>query len=76
MADNQFVVYQCDTQTRWDTVAQWAYADPTMIQPIIAANPSLIINAPIPQGTKVLVPIYDNSSSGQLPTSSLPPWAS
>jgi hypothetical protein len=75
MADNQFVIYNATTKTRWDAVAQWAYADPFNISPIIAANPHLIIEAPIPQGTKVLVPIKYDSTSGQLPSSSKPPWA-
>lgn len=71
----QYVIYATKQLTRWDTIAQWAYGNCVLIEPIISANIPIPINAPIPAGVNVLVPIRDDSADASLPSSQLPPWA-
>ena len=56
---------------RWDTVAWKAYGDPMRFLDIADANPKVPLDAVIPSGTKLMVPVID---AVELDTNLLPPW--
>jgi len=56
---------------RWDQIAWTYYGDPTLISPIIMANPSVPIVAALDPGTQIMVPLLEQS---QPVASELPPW--
>jgi phage tail protein X len=64
-------IYQTKTNERWDQIAYRAYGDSTMISGIIEANPSVAITDIIPQGTRLYIPINEETETF---TNVLPPW--
>jgi len=60
---------------RWDLVAYRAYGDPTMIEPIVRANPGLAVNgivpATLPPMVELRVPILPEPT---VRPDRLPPW--
>jgi hypothetical protein len=70
MAIIQYIV---NSPERWDNIAAKAYGNPGMIEPIVKANPNVLIIAVIPAGTVLDIPIFEDD---QVQTSEdlLPPW--
>lgn len=68
-----FVEYIVKDGDRWDTIALKAYGDPTMFSGIIEANVSTIISAVLQAGTRLIIPILENSEI-QIDSELLPPW--
>lgn len=69
----EFISYIVTSPMRWDTLANIAYGDPTLIEPLKAANqsaPSLVI----PDGSALLIPILPGKNKA-IPNDSKPPWA-
>lgn len=66
----EYVVKQGD---RWDTVAQKAYGDSTLISGIIEANPAVVVSAVLEPGVRLIIPILEE---GEIIIDSelLPPW--
>ena len=58
---------------RWDTIAYKAYGDPTEVNRLLEANPSVPINAVLPAGIRLLVPIVETVSV-EIDKKLLPPW--
>lgn len=60
---------------RWDTLSWKYYGDPHGYGRIIEANPALDIDAVLPSGVIVLIPVLSlTEASAALPASELPPW--
>jgi len=58
---------------RWDTIAYKAYGDASLFNGIIDANPSVVVTATLIAGTRLIIPILEDSEivvDSQL----LPPW--
>lgn len=66
-----YTIYQTKTDERWDQIAYKAYGDSTKVSDIISANPSVAITDIVPQGTRLYIPIIEQSQSF---TEVLPPW--
>jgi len=67
------VEYVVKDGDRWDTVAYKAYGDASMFNNIIDANPSVVVTATLTAGTRLTIPILEDSDivvDSQL----LPPW--
>lgn len=58
---------------RWDTVAYQAYGDAGAINGIIEANPTVPIEAVLPGGLRLLVPIVETVAP-EIDDTILPPW--
>ena len=58
---------------RWDTIAQKAYGDASLVEGIIEANPSVVISAVLDAGIRLVIPILEE---GEIIIDSelLPPW--
>lgn len=65
--------YQTNQGETWGTVAWKMYGSMAGIPKLIAANPSVPVDAIIKEGTILLVPIIDNTDNTIIP-SKLPPW--
>ncbi|NJD38454.1 MAG: hypothetical protein FIA89_09080 [Geobacter sp.] len=60
---------------RWDLLAWEYYGDPTLYEPIIAANPEVQIEPVLPAGIRLIIPVLEESLVGDIATSEeLPPW--
>ena len=62
---------------RWDTLAWRYYGDPYAYGRIIEVNPALDLNATLPSGVVILIPILplaEAEALRQLATEDLPPW--
>ena len=66
----EYVTKQGD---RWDTIAQKAYGDASLVEGIIEANPSVVISAVLDAGIRLVIPILEE---GEIIIDSelLPPW--
>lgn len=58
---------------RWDLISYNFYADPTLYEQIIIANPDVPITPILQSGLKLKIPVMDNSQTIQF---ILPPWKS
>ena len=67
----QYTQYTTIQGDRWDLIAQKAYGDATMIQPLLEANPSVPLTPYLDGGIKLNVPVLDLVTVEQ---SLLPPW--
>ena len=69
-----FIQYQSVVGDRWDTIAWKFYGSQFLagIGALIEANPSVPINAILPQGTPVGVPILE--AAAPTSTEDPPPW--
>jgi hypothetical protein len=70
MASYQYVV---KSDERWDNIANAAYGNPGLIEPIVQANPDVFIMPVIPAGTILEIPVLneiDTETANEL----LPPW--
>jgi phage tail protein X len=60
---------------RWDLLAWEYYGDPTMYELIIVANPEVQIEPVLPAGIRLLIPVLEESATGDIATQEeLPPW--
>ena len=57
---------------RWDQVALTVYGDVNKIEPILIANPSIPIEATIPAGTKINIPVIEQAEI--ISNNIVPPW--
>ncbi|BDV42445.1 membrane protein [Geotalea uraniireducens] len=57
---------------RWDWLAWEYYGDASRYEPIIAANPEVMITPVLPAGIKLLIPII--ADADLVDTEDLPPW--
>lgn len=71
MAD--VVEYIVKDGDRWDTIAYKAYGDATLFNGIIEANPAFTVTAVLEAGTRLIIPILDNSDI-EVDSQLLPPW--
>ena len=67
-----YIQYITKGEMCWDELAVKAYGDPTNFEPIIMANRTIPITAVIPAGTKLNIPIIEQTVEGNL--NSVPPW--
>ena len=67
----QYILHITKTGERWDSLAWRYYGDPTYYNPIIMANPSVLIEPVFEAGILIAVPILPKST---LVTVDLPPW--
>ncbi len=67
-----YIQYITKGEMRWDELAVLAYGDAQNFEPIITANRTIPINATIPAGTSLNIPIIDQIES--LNPNQLPPW--
>ncbi|KKP40313.1 MAG: hypothetical protein UR30_C0005G0094 [Candidatus Peregrinibacteria bacterium GW2011_GWC2_33_13] len=58
---------------RWDLIAYEFYADATLYEPIITANPEVPITPILPSGLKLKIPVMEDNNQIQF---ELPPWRS
>lgn len=65
-------IYTCPEPMRWDQIAYQAYGDVGQIDLLIRANTGLAADPILPTGTKVLIPVVDDTEVED--TSLLPPW--
>lgn len=70
MANSQYTVKSAE---RWDNIANKAYGNPGLIEPIIDANPNVLITPIVPAGTVLEIPILEEEIV-ETPSESLPPW--
>ena len=56
---------------RWDLIAYDFYANSTLYEPIITANPDIPITPILPSGLKLKIPVIDDSNEIEF---ILPPW--
>lgn len=56
---------------RWDLIAYDFYADATLYEPIITANPDISITPILPSGLKLKIPVIEDNNQIQF---ELPPW--
>jgi nucleoid-associated protein YgaU len=68
-----FVEYIVKDGDRWDTIALKAYGDATLFSGIIEANVSTIISPVLESGSRLIIPILENSEI-QIDSELLPPW--
>lgn len=66
----EYVVKQGD---RWDTVAQKAYGDSTLVSGIIDANPAVVVSAVLEPGVRLVIPILEEGDI-IIDSELLPPW--
>jgi len=66
-----FYEYITKDGDRWDLIAYDFYADPTLYEPIITANPDVPIVPILPSGLKLKIPVIDDSNEIEF---ILPPW--
>ena len=57
---------------RWEQIAYKAYGDVNQMNALIEANTGIAADAIVPTGTKVLIPIMDDTVVED--SSLLPPW--
>ena len=69
-APAQFMLHRTIVGERWDSIAWQYYGDPTLVNPLIMANPNVPIAAVFAAGVEIAVPILRQEST----PSDLPPW--
>lgn len=57
---------------RWDLLAWEYYGDASQYEPIIAANPEVMITPILTTGIRLLIPIIEDAEL--IDTEDLPPW--
>ncbi|WP_298438080.1 tail protein X [Geobacter sp.] len=57
---------------RWDLLAWEYYGDATRYEPIIAANPEVMITPILPAGVRLVIPIIEDAEL--IDSEELPPW--
>jgi phage tail protein X len=65
------IVHITSDGERWDLLAWTYYGDPTLMSPIIFANPVIPIEAVFESGLRIYVPIIEASAASK---ANLPPW--
>ena len=65
--------YITKDRDRWDLIAYSFYADATLYEPIITANPDVPIIPILPSGLKLKIPIIEDNNEIEF---ILPPWRS
>ena len=59
---------------RWDALAWQYYGDAAQYEPIVAANPDVMITPLLPSGIIINIPILDDVDPADEPGEELPPW--
>lgn len=70
MASLNYTVLQGE---RWDIIALKMYGNIAGIKTLIEANPQVPIDPILPDGSKLIIPIIEPTST-DIATSKLPPW--
>ena len=70
MAD---IVIITQGQERWDSISYKAYGSDFDIKKIQDANKTIPLQAIIPSGTKVIIPLVDSTAEA-IDVNNLPPW--
>jgi len=67
------LTYITKENIRWDSIAQLAYGDASLMNTIIAANPDVDITEKLPGGIELRIPVIETTA---LPPTeeNLPPW--
>jgi len=65
------VQYTTGMADRWDLIAWRVYGDPTHVNPVIMANPTVPISPVLPQG----IPIYCPLIEPPAPPANSTPWS-
>jgi phage tail protein X len=60
---------------RWDTVSYAMYGSLAFMDRLIQANPAVPLDPVFPDGTVLVIPIVDDTTSALI-TTNLPPWKS
>lgn len=68
-----FLEYITKEGDRWDIIAFKAYGDATLINGLIEANKATVISAVLTAGTRLKVPILEESDI-EINSELLPPW--
>lgn len=69
----EFYEYITKDGDRWDLIAYEFYADSTLYEPIITANPEVPITPILPSGIKLKIPVIEQENNINF---ELPPWRS
>lgn len=69
---NGFRSHTTSAGDRWDLLAWKYYGDASKYEPIIAANPDVVIAPILPAGIRLLIPILD--AADLIDSEDLPPW--
>ncbi|MEI7475347.1 MAG: tail protein X [bacterium] len=67
----EFYEYITKDGDRWDLIAYEFYADATLYEPIIKANPDISIAPTLPAGINLQIPILEDKEEIEF---ILPPW--
>lgn len=67
----QFILHITKAGERWDLLAWRYYGDPTGYNPLIMANPNVVIDPVFDAGITIAVPIVQKRT---LVSVDLPPW--
>ena len=70
---SEFIVHITTQGERWDLIAYRYYGDATQYEPIIRANPTVVIEPVFEGGIVIEVPVLLESS---VISGDLPPWRS
>lgn len=70
MASYQYIV---KSDERWDNIANAAYGNPGLIEPLVRANPDVFIVPIVPAGTILEIPVLSETES-ETNSEILPPW--
>jgi phage tail protein X len=70
MAD-LFLTHITTEGERWDAIAYRYYGDPTMMERVIVANPTVPITSRLASGLTLAIPVVEQQTA--TPTG-LPPW--
>lgn len=65
-----FILHVTTEGERWDSLAWHYYGDPHRYQPIAQANPHVPLDAALPAGLRLAIPMLEQ----QPITEDLPPW--
>ena len=57
---------------RWDLLAWEYYGDAFLFEPIVAANPEVMITTVLPPGIRLVIPVIVDEET--IDTADLPPW--
>ncbi len=67
----QFLAIVTGPADRWDTIAFKAYGDPTQVNVLIEANPTVPISPVLPQGITIFCPLIQPPG----PAAGTTPWS-
>ena len=70
---SEYYEYITKDGDRWDLMAYDFYANPTLYEPIITANPEVPMAPILPSGLKLKIPVINDSNEIEF---TLPPWRS